>query len=68
MSLRVFAVALKESLYESLDFRADHLRNVFGQQDVEAGIAQIEAHGAQRIREGVGFRDQHARAGSCLFR
>lgn len=60
----LFAVALKESLYKPLDFCADHLRNVLGQQDMEAGIAKVEAHGAEGIREGVSFRDEHARAGS----
>src|ERR1700757_3370848 len=64
--LACFAVALQEAVDKFLDLRANHFRNVFRQQDVKTGIAQIETNGPQRIRECVGLRDQYARPWSIL--
>src|SRR6266852_6744710 len=51
--LKSFALALQKSVDEVADFFADHFRDVFGEQDVKTGIAEVEAHGAQRIGKRV---------------
>ena len=56
------AVATEEPVDELADLRADHFRHVLGQQDVKAGIAQVEAHGAERVRKRVGLGHQDLRA------
>src|SRR5262249_12177312 len=59
--LASLAVSREKPVDQSCDLPADQLGNIFREQDVEAGIAQVEAHGAERVRERVGLRDQNLR-------
>jgi len=54
--LKFLAVTLEESVNQFTNLLTDHLRDIFGEQDVKAGIAKIETHGAQRIRKCVSLR------------
>src|SRR5260370_8489035 len=54
--LKFPSVPLEKSINESADSLTDHFRNIFGEQDVETRIAEVEAHGAQRIGKREGFR------------
>ena len=57
-ALDVFAtlpVALEETVYEVLNLGTNHFRDVFGEKDVETGVAEIETHSTERVRECVGF-------------
>src|SRR5208337_232979 len=60
------AATREEIVDQTLDFGANHLWHVLGEKNVEAGIAEIEAHGAQGIREGISFGGVDARAGLLL--
>src|ERR1700681_1998912 len=53
------AIALEKIVNQFANFRADHFRDIFGEQDVKSGIAEVEAHGAERVREGVRFGSQN---------
>lgn len=61
-----FAVALEEAVDEIVNAFADHLRDVFGEEDVESGITEVEAHGAEGIGEGIGFGDKDPGTGAVL--
>ena len=56
------AVAVEEALHQPADLSADHFRNIFCQQDVESGIAQIKAHRSQRIGKRVSFCFENLRS------
>src|SRR5258705_1069062 len=68
-TLNVFAVltvTVQKPVNEFLDSRANHFRNVFGQNDVEAGVSQVKSHGTKRVWKRVSLRDQDLQAGSFL--
>ena len=56
------AAPFEEAVDKFAHFLADHFRNVFRKKNVEAGIAKVEAHRAERIGERVSFRRQNFRA------
>ncbi len=49
------AVAFEEAVHQAANLPADHLGDVFREQNVESRITQVETHGVQRIRERVGL-------------
>ncbi len=66
MSLWTLPHTREEIVDQAFDFGADHLRHVLGEKNVEAGIAEIEAHGAEGIGKGISFGGKDARAGLLL--
>src|ERR1700682_3701722 len=61
-----FSVAIQKSVNQLFNPPANHLRYIFGEENVETGVAQIKAHGAERIGKGVGFSHQDSRTGFVL--
>src|SRR3974377_543579 len=60
------AVPRKESLNEFADPSPDHFGHVLGEENVEAGVAEVKTHRAEGIRESIGFGDQYLGAGLFL--
>src|SRR5205085_10341984 len=56
------SVALKKPFDQPPDFSPNHLGNLFVQNNVEAGVAEVESHGEKRIGKGVSLRDQNFRS------
>ena len=57
------AVAIEETLHQPADLSPDHFRDIFCQQDMESGIAEIKSHGAQRIGKRISLRGENLRPG-----
>src|ERR1700722_20827994 len=57
------ALTGKKTFRQILDPIPDEFRHVLGEDDMEAGIAQIETHRGKRIRKQETFRCQYARSG-----
>src|SRR5262249_6389722 len=49
------AVAHQEAVTQVTNLSANEFRNIFGEEDVKSGVAQIEAHGVERIGKSVSF-------------
>src|SRR5205807_1842895 len=61
------SVALQKPFDQPPDFSPNHLGNLFVQNNVEAGVAEVESHGEKRIGKGVSLRDQNFRSWRRTF-